>query len=289
LKYYKRLYFKKFYHKIYHEKWILLFSSNEKGDFSFGQYRKLMPPKDRFWADPFVVFEHGEYYIFFEDISLKKNAKGTISMIQMDPKGNISHPITVLSKPYHLSYPFIFHWKGSYYMIPETSENGNIQLYKSSKFPFQWDYQYDLISNIVAADTTVVEHDGSWWLFTNVRENSGALNWDELYLFYSDDPTSNHWSAHPQNPIVSDTSSARPAGRLFKRNGQLYRPSQICQKRYGYGLKINKVITLSTSEYLEVEITSYKPGWSKNIIGLHTINEANNLTVVDGLMRIRKF
>ncbi len=289
LRYYMWLLFVKIYYKVYHEKWVLLFAFKDKEDLPLDQYNHLMPPQDKFWADPFVINEKGKFFIFFEDILLEKGAKGTISVIELGPEGNYSQPKTVLRRPYHLSYPFIFQWKGSYYMIPETSENGNIQLYKCSEFPLQWDYQHDLIKNLVAADSTVVEHEDKWWLFANIKEHSGALNWDELHIFYSDDPTSDNWHAHPKNPVVSDTSSARPAGRMFRKDGQLFRPSQNCQRRYGYGIKMNKVINLNTKDYSEIEVSSYQPDWDKNIIGLHTINEVNDLTVIDGLMRIRNF
>ena len=51
---------------------------------------------------------------------------------------------------------------------------------------------------------------------------------------------------------------------------------------YGYGLKINQIVKLNENEYKESEIISLEPNWDKNIVGVHTINKENELTVIDG-------
>ena len=97
------------------------------------------------------------------------------------------------------------------------------------------------MSDIDAVDSTILFHNNKWWLFTGIKENDGASNSDELFLFYSQDPTSDQWIPHPQNPIISDVRRARPAGKIFSYQNKLYRPSQNGSYHYGYGININRI------------------------------------------------
>jgi hypothetical protein len=40
----------------------------------------------------------------------------------------------------------------------------------------------------------------------------------------------------------SDVRKARPAGRLFHHDNDIYRPSQGCSVGYGHGLVLNKIL-----------------------------------------------
>jgi hypothetical protein len=297
LKHYSKCIFKKLQSLYYFDQWMLLYRINRNTEFSssFWRFKKIIPPKDRFWADPFIVFENGKYYIFIEEFIYKSN-KGHISYLIMDKYGNFSTPKIAIDKPYHLSYPFVFHHNGEYYMIPETSNNRTIDLYKCIGFPDRWKSIKTLMKDIYAVDTTIFNKDGVWWLFVNIRENEGASSSDELFLFYSSDLFSEHWTPHPKNPIISDIKSSRPAGKIFLYNGNIYRPSQNNIYRYGYGgysygygMKINQIVTLTKSEYKEVDVNDIEPLWDKKIVATHTINYLEGLTVIDGLMKRAKF
>jgi hypothetical protein len=138
------------------------------------------------------------------------------------------------------------------------------------------------------SDPTVFQHEGRWWMFVNEAETEGASTWDELFVYHSDSPLSGHWIPHRRNPVVSDTRSARPAGRLFERDGRLYRPSQDCSGHYGYGLNICEVTALTEREYSERVVTRVQPTWDKRVISTHTLNHAGGLTVADGQLRRRR-
>ena len=49
--------------------------------------------------------------------------------------GNWTNPKVVISNKYHMSYPFVFNYEGVCYMIPESAENGSLELYICHKFP----------------------------------------------------------------------------------------------------------------------------------------------------------
>ena len=271
---------------IWFEQYILLINFENSAIFSLrlAEFKKIIPSRDRFWADPFIVYEGGIYYIFVEEV-IFPSRRGHISYISLDANGQLSPSKIVIQQPYHMSYPFIFQYNGEYYMIPETSANRTIELYKCIGFPDKWELTTILMRDIVAFDATVLFRDGQWWLFANISENEGTPSNDELFLYYTDDLFSGNWTPHQKNPIISDVNSARPAGKFFYHEGKLFRSSQNSSKRYGYGLKINQIVTLSETEYKEECVSSIEPYWDKKIIAVHTFNAANEVTVIDGLMK----
>jgi hypothetical protein len=69
----------------------------------------------------------------------------------------------------------------------------------------------------------------------------------------------------------------------------LYRPSQNCSTRYGYGFNINQIIALDRHHYVEALVSSVKPNWDKNIIATHTFNRVNDLHIIDAMCKRRKY
>lgn len=263
--------------------WILLYKPNaDNFEFSsFNYYKKLEPPNDRFWADPFVIKKDNRYYVFVEEF-FYKTKKGHISILELDRDGELIKMQKIIENPYHMSYPFVFERDNTYYMIPETAGNRSIDLYKCIEFPGKWERVKSIMNNINALDTTLFNYDGKWWLFTlvdNISSNLAAS--PELFLFWSDDFLSNKWISHPMNPVVTDVRYARPAGKIFICDGNIYRPSQDCSGRYGNSFAINQIIVLNCEEYQEKKVLKIKPDWEKSFKGTHTYNFDNGFTIID--------
>jgi hypothetical protein len=263
------------------EQWVLAYRFNNT------EFKYLIPPSDRFWADPFPIRMQGRYYIFFEEY-LYARGKAHISVIEVDRNGIVRGPTEVLTLDCHLSYPFVFEWQGDYYMVPETGEKNVVELYRSVSFPFEWQQEKILLEANCPLDATLIEVKGAWWMFVNIQEQGVTVNWDELHLYYSESPKG-PWRAHARNPIVSDVRSARPAGRLFWSKGVLYRPSQDSSERYGYATAVCQIISLSPTEYAETQIAKILPDWDKNVFGVHTLNALNEVTVIDCLVKRSRF
>ena len=269
--------------------WILLFSFNStplNENLLFDEFRKIVPPADRFWADPFPYIKDGICYIFFEELTYS-DKKGFLSVMTLYPDGSHSEPKVILKKDYHLSYPFLIEDGGELYMIPETSENKTIEIYQCVEFPNQWEFVKYLKKDVIAVDTTIEKIDGTYWMFTNIQENEGTSKNNELFLFYSDSLLSDQWQAHPDNPIVSDVTRARPAGNLIKSGNSWFRPSQDCSKFYGYAITLNRIEKLTKTDYHESKSGSYLPDWDPEIAAMHTINRKGDLTIIDGI-KIKK-
>lgn len=283
-----RMAFKLLKKTFYREQWILLINSKQGAAIDFSKFKKLLPPKDRFWADPFLIENNKKQYLFIEELPFKTN-KGHLSVMEIGKDGTVSEPITILDKPYHLSYPFIFKVEGKHYMIPESYEDKNIQLYECASFPYKWEHKMNLMTNLSAFDTTLYFYNGKWWMFSLIAEQKGAGHNDELFLFFSDTPFTTDWKSHPQNPVVSDVRSARPAGNIYEKDGKLIRPSQHCGKKYGYGFKLNEIEVLTETEYREKSILNVFPDWDKTLTRTHSFNHLPGLTVIDAVTQRSRF
>ena len=278
----------KLINRVYSQQWGLLFHFNFQEFLSTKDLTPLLPPKNKFWADPFIYHKNDQHFIFLEESYLGKKKKGFISVMEIDSEGTVSNTQKIIEQPYHLSYPFIFQWQDKQYMIPESNQNYTIQLYECKDFPYRWEFVKNLQENIAAVDTTLFFHNNIWWIFTNIKEHKNASLWDELFLFFTDDPLSSNWTPHPCNPIVSDVTKARPAGQIFKIDNKIFRPAQNCSYRYGYGLSLQEITDLTEDSYKEIEHASYTPKDLKKVNGLHTYNQSKRFTVIDAVIRRNK-
>lgn len=266
------------------EQWLLLYAFGDSPREDYGSFTRLVPPPDRFWADPHVVVRDGRYYVFLEEY-LYATHRAHLSVLVLGRDGKHEPPVPIIERPYHLSYPHIVSWQGDLYLIPESKGNRTVEAFRCTRFPYDWEPAAVLMENVEVVDSTLIEHGGRWWLFANVIENEGASSWDELFLFSADSPLSSRWTPHPQNPIVSDVTRSRPAGPLFRRDGRLYRPAQNSALRYGFGFNINEVTELSETRYAERVVKRVEPDWDPQIYATHTFCSEHGLTVIDGMRR----
>jgi hypothetical protein len=260
--------------------WVLEFGFGEKVSPAFS---RLTPPPDRFWADPHVLLRNGRYYLFLEEYRYAEQ-RGRICLAVLDAAGNLEEgPVPVLERDYHLSYPCVFEHDGEWYMIPETSANRTIELYRCAEFPKKWELVETLMEGVRAVDTTVFRQDGRWWLFTSMVENPGASSCDELFLFHSPSLLRGEWTSHPMNPVVSDARAARPGGAVQRLGERIFRPAQDCSRGYGRALSLREITRLSPTDYAEVERERLEPGWRADVKAVHSLARAGGLTVVDAL------
>jgi hypothetical protein len=246
------------------------------------QFTRLIPPRDRDWADPFPIERGGRHFIFFEEFVFAAG-KAHIAMVEVGRDGACSAPARVLERDYHLSYPFLLEHDGELFMIPETGENRTVELYRCLDFPYRWRLEKVLLRGAWFVDATLHRAADLWWMFVNVGVEDAVAD-DELHLYHAD-RLLGEWRPHRGNPVKSDVRCARPAGRLFQRDGVLYRPAQVCAPLYGCGVSINRVQHLSPQAYLEQEEERILPPHPGELLGIHTVNRAGNLSVLDGFMR----
>lgn len=252
----------------------------ENGHLGGGEWNVLPHPVDHFYADPFVIKWRGKHYLFFEDLD-QQTQKGVISVIPFGDNGPCGPAEVVLEEPWHLSYPFLLEHAGEIWMIPESSLNKEVALYRAVDFPHKWERHQTLLSGVEAADATLVEHGGIWWMFAVIREGFGGYS-DALCL-YKADHLFGPWVGHNRNPVLIDHRTARPAGNIVAKVGKLWRPVQDCAGGYGSALGLAEITRLDDAAFEQVIHKVIHPDaalWPGH--KLHTLNRAGRLEVIDG-------
>ena len=247
--------------------------------------RILEPAPGTFRADPFPVATDDGYWVFFEEVP-QDSRVGYLSVMKMDRSGRCGASRIILQQPTHLSYPGVYRIGTEWFLLPESSATGVVQLYRATRFPCEWVPVERLLEGVRAYDPTLVEIAGRWWMFVN-QPPEGGSSWDELHLYHAERPQG-PWTPHPRNPVVSDARGARPAGHLFEHRGALYRPAQDCGIRYGRAIVVNRILKIDAREYEEVEAARILPDWDPRVLAVHTLNRAGDLTMLDCIYRSRR-
>ena len=264
--------------------WEVGYDRNYFDKIDYKNLKKIKNLPGRFFADPFVIKKNEKHYVFVEDY-IKKDSKAVISVIEIDNKDNHKYFTNIIEEDFHLSFPFIFEYENDLFMIPESSKNRDIRLYKCLKFPDKWSYCYNLISNIDAADTILFKKSNLYWLLTTSSKDNDYSS--QLNIFFSDNPLSKKWIAHKKNPVRFDINNGRNGGLIIDENGELVRATQTCdynkygQNQYGRKINLNSINDISETNFIESYKYSINPDFKKNILGTHTINSTNNFTVLD--------
>lgn len=261
------------------ERWFIAYHDKQSTVDRSASLKMIIPPDQCNYADPFLYERDGKHFIFFE-AEHALQPKNEIWFVELDNRGNPSEPKRALKREYNLSYPLIFDWEGETYLMPETSQNRSIEVYRAVEFPHRWELAGTLLTNLPAVDATPFERDGKLWLFT-AGVGGTDLKCSELSLFYSDS-LFGPWIPHPKNPIVCDIRRARPAGRLFYRGGELIRPGQDCSECYGYAISLNRIDVVSETDYCETLVGTIPPNWAAGLSATHTLNMDSRYEVLDG-------
>ncbi len=230
-----------------------------------------------FYADPMVGSSDGKTFVLCESLDRRAN-RGHIDAFEISG-GVARDQRPVMQEPSHLSYPFLLKHSDVYYCVPESAEKNCVELYRATSFPYEWARVCTLIEGFDACDSTLFRHDGRWWLFCTSSSSNSNLH---LFAFYADRLTG-VWQPHGRNPIKSDITSARPAGKPFFHQGQLYRPSQDCATTYGGALRINRILQLTPDDFAEEIVATLLPhNLRPYTAGTHTLSWDRDVCVIDG-------
>ena len=239
-------------------------------------------PNGRYLADPFVIKRNDSHFCFVEDYSFKQK-RACISVYEINDNSNYKHLGTCLKESFHLSYPYLFEYKGDLYMCPETNEINEIRLYICLEFPLKWKYHCTLMNSVSAADTNIFLFDKKWWMLCNLSSSKIKDHNNELHLFSSKNPLSSDWFPHKLNPIILDSRKARNGGLIFD-GDNIFRTYQTQGfNLYGQSMGVSSIEEINDNTYKEKNLFSIKPNFFPNTIGTHTYNYSQGLLVFDYL------
>lgn len=240
-------------------------------------FRWVIPRQGSYFADPFLVHRDGHLWLFCEEL-IYSEGKGALSCMEVQPDGQLSEPVRVLTRPYHISYPAVFESDGEVFMIPETVESGKVELYQAASFPHSWVKVRDLLS-LRAADCTPFIHEGRHWLFVPAIDPAESSY--QLLLFHAP-RLDGDWILHPSSPLSLDVRYARCAGSIVFRDGKLFRPSQDCSPYYGHQLNLHEITRLDPDHYEERLVRTISPKSWPDLRGVHTYATYGDIEVIDG-------
>jgi len=260
--------------------WQIRLYRNGRPGTTLGQlWVTLKPPRDQFWADPFVISNGGGAVVYFEALRYREG-RGYIACVEVKADGTYGEPITVLDRPWHQSYPYVFEAEGVWYMVPESGTNLSVTLFRCVEFPSRWEEVATLIEGVALFDASLVQWQGRWWLFAT-HGVPGASTYDELHVYWSRELLG-PWRPHGLNPVKVDAGTARPAGAPFVVDGRLIRPVQDCRNRYGDAVVFQEVIHLDEDDFLEVDCDIGSIGEEMaSMSPLHTYNVERGVTAID--------
>jgi hypothetical protein len=232
-------------------------------------------------ADPFLFVYQNRLFLFYE---VKTDfGVGQIWAQSWDSYGEwIDHGL-VLNEEFHLSYPHVFEYNGKLYMIPETASSGEVWLYSTNDFPFNW----KKIKNIIQSpllDPTVLIQDEYIYIFGTTREY-------ELQIYRANKIDGEYIKL--EKSITKDKSISRNGGPILTVGSSKYRISQNCSNTYGQNISVNKIINMSEGNYSEElivkDLYKIKPKWMD--CGYHHLSTASfngcHIVAVDGMRKDR--
>jgi hypothetical protein len=163
-------------------------------------------------------------------------------------------------------------------MLPETGNDRSVKLYTPGENLTQFTYYKTLLTGHNYVDSSIIFNDNKYYLFTTILDDVK----NTLMLYFADS-IEGKWQLHPSSPIAEGINGGRCGGAIFEYKNSLYRPTQSSLKDYGDGLIINKILELTTDNFIEETHKNVIPN-SDNFYkdGGHHFNtcEFKGLTVV---------
>ena len=204
-----------------------------------------------FVADPFMLPGPDRWHLFFEVCNYARDPDAVIGHATSPDGLRWEYDRAVLNTGEHLSFPYVFEWEGTRYMVPEEggADGRAVRLYEATDFPGGWEPRATLVSADHRTDDTVVfRWDDRWWLL--VGDGDAAC----LRAYHSDSLVADDWQPHADNPVVTDRPAAsRPGGRPVVGSDGLVVFFQDCERRYGEAVRAFEITALGPESYADEE------------------------------------
>ncbi|MBX3428445.1 MAG: hypothetical protein KF779_02560 [Hyphomonadaceae bacterium] len=276
------------------DRWRVLLARGEPLAAHKAEPTVIESPPHSYWADPFVVVREGRCHLFFEEY-LYAARRGVIShvCIENPQPGETLRDLkstVIFDEPHHLSYPFLFTFGGDLFMIPESGGARAVEIWKATDFPHGWTRVARPLEDVTAADTSLLEWNGKWWLFTNIDRSGVNDHRSELHVFYADNPISGPWRPHAANPVVIDATCGRMAGGfLTAEDGRPIRCGQKQGRRYGEEVAYRLITDLTETTYAETPLSGVNPIPVAAGARTHHVSARDGMIVVDECFVVPKW
>lgn len=264
----------RFYIRLVNDRWSLGFIESSPQNILSGQpyviHKVKGIPRDRWYADPFILDYNEDVIELLVEEWRYKNRKGRIARLVIDRHSyELKEEHIILDLNTHLSFPFIQRKGDEIFVCPENSASGGWHQYKYDRSNDRL-IKTKTILNEPLTDAISTDMLGVELVFSTIIPNS---NGSILNVYGSD--------GGKKQEIVFPSNIARGAGDWFRVGDAVYRPAQNCNGSYGRSVIVQKVIK-DDNERLSFqnvcEVRSTVPHFTR---GCHTFNNYKNLIVVD--------
>ena len=244
--------------------------------------------KDFWYADPSIVYDKENTYVFMEAFE-KKEHIGRIAVSHFEKDGILSTPQVILKEPFHLSFPTIVRWNDKLYMIPETCQCNSLCIYECLQFPHQWNLYKPFDVGCKLVDTIVLEKTKEkLTLQTSTWQEPNFLNTKfQIYYLKNQDGTLTLEADQEFNSKQTFSTKNRNAGSLFSYKNSLVHPVQVSSD-VQYGLYIDFWKYSGVEQIASEKITAIQPKDiviekinPKAVAGIHSYCSDGNYEVID--------
>lgn len=207
-----------------------------------------------FAADPYFFIENGDWYAFVE--YALSNGEQVISYLTSQDRGvTWDYQQVVLDTEDKISFPYIFDHGDDYFMLVNDNA-GKIELFKATTFPTDWESAALIRSSSGEDwdDPVIFAYDDLYWSVAAREPGDGNRYID---VFYSDTLESDDWTAHADNPVITNRDEAyRPAGRPYVfDDGQIILFYMDGTNTYSEAVRAYEVTDISTSTWSETQVS----------------------------------
>jgi hypothetical protein len=235
------------------------------------------PDRNGYWADPMAAGpgENRLYCEYFDE----RSGVGRVEQLELDAQCRVhQRRVVPLGGDLHASFPLTLQLDGRLLGLAETGARRECVLHEIDGNG-HWQPLVTMLSDVAAADPALFFWDGRYWLaITNMDLGES----DNLCLYHAEQLLG-PWTAHANNPVKIDATSARMAGGFFWHGGRLYRPAQNCLDGYGASVVLLEVLRCTPTAYEEVVVRRLSPDpRGRCPDGMHTVSAWGQRTLIDG-------
>lgn len=252
---------------------------------------KILFNDDWCWyADPILQEYQGTIVLFMEQFDLKIN-RGAIAC-SIFKEGFFSNPVTIIKESFHMSFPFTFLWNEKMYMIPETSEDKSVCLYKAIKYPFEWQMVQKMKTKMHLVDSVVVNinKEKLTVLASEFDKKNGLkVRFIKYFIVHNNKGFSLEYD-EKFNCRQKFGLTNRNAGKIVNKFGNLILPTQESTNvDYGFCLNfltfkinhLNELIFGKNVKKIVPEDISVDGIGLKKMIGVHTYTKFGKYEIID--------
>ncbi len=196
------------------------------------------------YADPFICTHDEKDYLFVELMDLC-HVYGQIAVAPIE-NGQIGDFKVVISEPFHMSFPNIFQWNGTWFMLPEVYMSGEVRLYECLDFPYRWRLKKILLNDVELVDHALYPKENGFFMISHDIKNR-------------DNKFNRAFELNMQNLTVREIKLSgvwcreRPGSTFFTKDDQYYHCVQDCNEAYGHHMHLWQVDEFSMERFQETE------------------------------------